>query len=456
MGLSEEHLSQGGDVPSPLPASKPLMRDRDFLKMFASESSSELGAQVSLLALPLTAIVLLHASAFEVGTLAALGTLPYLLLGLPAGAFLERVRRRPVLVYSALGRAVAIAVVPLLWALGRLDIEALYAIAFLVGLMTTFYAIAWQAYLPSLVGTSRLHEASARLSLCDSGAQLLGPGLAGLLIRALSAPLALLTDGVGFLAAGLSVGRIKRLEPAVVAEGGSSVREQVAEGLRYIASHELLRWTAVYTGAVNAVGAALNVVLVLFEVRVLHFSAGTIGLIFLLGNVGFVIGAPLVRGVTARLGLGRTMLFAAVLGGTAPVLFPIVQHADAVPVLVAGWFCRALATPFFGVNQVTLRLAITPSRLLARMTATMKFFVMGAMPIGSFVAGALAGDMGSRFTLWVIAAVSCVSVLAVAATKLRDVTVAPGQLALGAVARSDSLGPRRSLRRLTGLADAES
>jgi len=254
-----------------------------------------------------------------------------------------------------------------------------------------------------------------------------------LLIRALSAPLALLTDALGFLAAGLSVSRIKRSEPAVVSEDGSNVRAQVAEGLRYITRHELLRWTAVYTGAVNAVGAALNVVLVLFEVRVLHFSAGTIGLIFLLGNVGFVIGAPLVRRVTGRLGAGRTMLFAAILGGAAPVLFPAVQHADAIPVLVAGWFCRALAAPFFGVNQVTLRLAITPSRLLARMTATMKFFVMGAMPIGSFLAGVLAGEIGSRFTLWVIAAISCVSVLAVAGTKLRDVSFPPDQLGSGAV-----------------------
>jgi len=140
------------------------MRDRDFLKMFVSEGSAGVGSQVSLLALPLAAIVLLHSSAFEVGTLAALGTLPYLLFGLPAGAFLERVRRRPVLLYSALGRAAVLAVVPVFWALGRLDVEILYAVAFLVGLMTTFYDIAWQAYLPSLVGTSRLHEASCQPS----------------------------------------------------------------------------------------------------------------------------------------------------------------------------------------------------------------------------------------------------------------------------------------------------
>jgi MFS family permease len=405
------------------------MRDRDFLKMFLSDGSAGVGAQVSLLALPLTAIVLLHASGLEVGALSALCTLPYLLFSLPAGAFLERTHRRPVLLYSALGRAAVLAVVPVSWLLGRLDIEILFAVAFLVGLMTTFYDIAWQAYLPALVGTSRLHEASARLSLCDSGSQLVGPGLAGILIRALSAPLALFVDALGFVVAGLSVRRIRRSEPPVVVSADdSTVREQMMEGLRYVAGHDLLRWTAVYIGAVNAVSAALNVVLVLFEVRVLHFSAGTIGLVFLLGNLGFVIGAPLVRRVTARLGVGRTMLLAALLAGAAPALFPLARPANAIPVIVLGWFCRALASPFYGVNQVSLRLAITPPRLLARMTATMKFFVMGAMPLGAFLGGVLAGGFGSRSTLWMIAGVSAVSVLAVAMTKLRAVSTPPEEL----------------------------
>jgi MFS family permease len=405
------------------------MRDRDFLKMFVSEGSAGVGSQVSLLALPLTAIVLLHASALEVGTLSALGYIPYLLFGLPVGVWLERNRRRPVLLYSALGRAAVLVTVPILWALGRLDVEILYGVAFLVGLMTTFYDIAWQAYLPALVGTSRLHEASARLSLCDSGSQLLGPGLAGLLIRALSAPVALLVDALGFVVAGFSMKHIRRPEPAVaVLDDGPTRREQAAEGLRYVAGHYLLRWMAVYVGASNVVGAALNVVLVLFEARVLHFSAGLIGAVFLLGNLGFVLGAPMVRSVTARLGIGRTMLLAAVVGGGAPVLLPVARAADAVPVLVAGWFFRALASPFYGVNQVSLRLAITPPPLLARMTATMKFFVMGAMPLGSFLGGALAGSLGSRSTLWVIAGFSALSVLAVAGTKLRQVSTPPEQL----------------------------
>ena len=139
------------------------------------------------------------------------------------------------------------------------------------------------------------------------------------------------------------------------------------------------------------------------------------------------------RRVTARLGIGRTMLVGALVGGAAPVLFPMARPADAVPVLVVGWFFRAVASPFYGVNQVSLRLAITPAPLLARMTATMKFFVMGAMPLGSFLGGALAGGVGSRSTLWLIAGASALSVLAVAATKLREVSTPPEELRPGIV-----------------------
>ncbi|MGH9106434.1 MAG: MFS transporter [Acidimicrobiales bacterium] len=411
------------------------MRVPDFQKLFLSASTAQLGAQVTLLALPLAAILSLHASAMQVGVLAALGTLPYLLVGLPAGAWLERARLKRVLSLSALGRAVVLGSVPLLWALHQVDIEVLDVIAIVVGLMSTFYDIAWQSYLPSLVGTSRLHEASSRLTIASSGAQLFGPGLAGYLVRALSAPVALLADAVGFVVAAISVHSIQANEPAPagpLGEGG--VAKRVAEGLAYVTRHELLRWIAVGTGTWNFAGTALNVVLVLFEARVLHYSAGTIGLVFFLGNIGYVIGAPLVRKVTARLGVGRTMFLGATLGGLGPVLLPMARPEDALGLLVAGWFFRALGSPLYMVNQVSVRLAITPAELTARMTATMKFFVMGAMPVGSFLGGALAGAIGDRPTLWVVAAVAAASVLATALSKVRLLSVPPEKLRPGTVA----------------------
>lgn len=332
---------------------RPLIRFQDFQKLVLSTGASNLGAQVSLLALPLTAILELRASATQVGLLAALGTLPYVLVGLPVGAWLERARLKPVLFGSALGRAAVLTCVPLLWALHLVDIVVLDGAAVLVGLMSTFYLIAWRAYLPSLVGTSRLHEANSRLTFANSGSQLLGPALAGYLVRALSAPLALLADASGFAVAGFSVRAIRACEPAPASsEDEAGMAVQVAQGLGYVAGNELLRWIAVGTGASNFVGAALNVVLVLFETRVLHYSPGTIGLVFFLGNIGYLVGAPLVRKVTERLGVGHTMVLGAALGWLGPVLFPLARAEDAMAVLVAGWFFWALGSPWYGVNQV--------------------------------------------------------------------------------------------------------
>lgn len=405
------------------------MRVADFQKLFLSASSSGLGQQVSLLALPLVAILGLHASPLQVGTLSALGTLPYLLVGLPAGAYIERVRLKPLLTLSALVRACVLTSVPVLWAFHRVNIEVLDVVALLVGLLSTFYDIAWQTYLPSLVGTSRLHEASSRLTIASSGSQLFGPGLAGVLVHVLSAPLALLADAFGFIAAGLSVRSIKAPEPARRSgDDDDGMLRRVVEGVAYVTRHDLLRWIAVGTGAWNFVGTALNVVLVLFEARVLHYSAGTIGLVFFMGNVGYLIGAPLVRMVTSRLGVGRTMLLGATLGGLGPAILPFARVGDAMAVLVAGWFFRALGSPLYMVNQLSLRLAITPAALTARMTATMKFFVMGAMPLGSFLGGVLAGVLGDRPTLWLIAAVAACSVLATALSNLRQVRTPPEHL----------------------------
>ncbi len=416
------HLSLAGGAEQ----AEPLMKAPDFRRLVLSASTSSLGAQVSLLALPLVAILGLHASATQVGILAALGTLPYLLVGLPVGAWLEGARLRPVLSSAALGRAAVLTCVPVLWVLHLVDIGVLDAAAVLVGLMSTFFDIAWQAYLPTLVGTSRLHEANSRLNFASSGARLVGPGLAGYLIRALTAPFALLADALGFAVAGLSVRGIHAPEPEPEAPGNETrMAEQVADGLSYVARNELLRWIAVGTGASNFVGAGLNVVLVLFEARVLHYSAGTIGLVFFMGNLGYLVGAPLVRKVTASLGVGRTMVLGTGLGFLGPALFPFARAEDAMAVLVAGWFFWAIGSPWYGVNQVSLRLAITPAEMTTRMTATMKFFVMGTMPLGSFLGGVLAGELGDRSTLAILAAVASVPLLATSLSKLRSVSALP-------------------------------
>ncbi|HZD64606.1 MAG TPA: MFS transporter [Acidimicrobiales bacterium] len=431
-----------GAQPRPGRPRRGLHRNRDFLKLWAGETTANVGDQVSLLALPLTAILLLRADPLQVGLVSGLETLPFVLVGLPAGVWLERVRRRPVLVATGAGRAGILALVPVLGVLGWLSLPALDAVALAVGSLTTFFDIAWQTYLPSLVGADRVHEANARLSTSSSGARLAGPGLAGVAVGALSAPVALLADALGFLAAACCVAGIRRPEPRPTRAAKSRLVPEVGQGLGYVMGHRLLRWTATATGCFNAVEMALNVVLVLFEARVLHFSPGLIGLVFMLGNIGFILGALAVRPITARLGIGPTIVVAACLMALAPAVFPLAHPAAAVPLLVGGWFLRAVASPVYNTNQVSLRLAITPEPLLARMTATMKFFVMGGMPVGSFLGGALGAALGLRPTLWTIAAVSVVPFLAVALTDVRRVRTAPEHLRPpGGPHASDHPGP---------------
>lgn len=389
-----------------------LGSDPDFVLLWLGRTTSGLGSQVSLLALPLTAILLLHAGALRVGMLAAAETAPFLLIGLPAGVWLERVPRRPVLVATGLLRTAVLAVVPVGFALGWLSLGELVAVAFCLGLLTTLFDIAWQAYLPGLVGFERLHEANARLSVSGSGAQLAGPGLAGVLVGWLTAPVALLADAAGFALAGLFVWRIRRPEPRPAAgreRGG--VGGQIGEGLRFVLGRADLRAIAFFTGVANAVGAALNVVLVVFEARVLHLGPGEIGLLFLVGNLGLVLGAVGVSALSDRFGLGPTLLAGGALMGVGPALLPLSHAGLGVSLIVAGWFVRAFGSPLYGTNQVSYRLAVTPERLVARMTASMKFFVMGAMPLGSFLAGLLGSTLGLRATLWVIAGLSALAVV---------------------------------------------
>lgn len=437
MGIDTDEGEEAGEAHTgPPPAAvRSLLRDWDFVKLWIACTTASLGSQVSVLALPLAAILLLHSGAFQVGLLAALGTLPYLLVGLPAGVWLERLPRRPVLAITAFARMALMCLVPATWALGRLTLLELDVVAFTLGILTTLFDIAWQVYLPGLVDRGRLHSANAYLWVSSSGAQLAGPGLGGALVGALSAPTALLADAIGFLAAGLVVLGIRRREIMGEVERRPSLVREIAEGMRFVVGHRYLRPIAMFTGANNAVVAALNVVLIVYEAKVLHMGAGAIGVVFLIGNTGLLLGTALVRPLASRLGVGRTLLLGAVLIAFGPLLLPLATPLFAIPLLIGGWFLQALGSPLYGANQVSLRLAITPRRLLARMTATIKFFVMGSMPIGSFLAGAAAAAIGLRNTLWLIAAISAASILTVLLTELRRVEVGPDELH-----RSDEAG----------------
>lgn len=383
-----------------------LWRHGDFLKLWSGETISQLGSQVTLLALPLTAVLILHATAGEMGILTAAETAPFLLIGLFSGVVVDRMRRRPILIATDLGRFGLLLCVPLLDLVHQLRIEYLYAIAFLSGILTVFFEIAYQSYLPTLVGREQLVEGNSKLEVSRSGAQIAGPGLAGVLVSLVTAPLAIFADALSFLASALFLGWIHTVEPSPVRHGPErSIWADIGEGLRVVLGNPLLRSIAGCTGTSNLFGSITSAILVLYATRDLGIGAGLLGLIFMAGNVGFLLGALLSGRIPQWIGLGPTITYSVLVGGAGWLLVPLAggPRWAVVLMLIGAQFIGGFGSPVYNVNQVSLRQTITPDRVQGRMNASMRFIVWGTLPIGSLIGGALGGAIGLRPTLWVAA-----------------------------------------------------
>ncbi len=378
-----------------------LWRHPDFLRLWSAQTVSQFGSQVSQLALPLAAILVLDASAFEVALLGTVEFLPFLLFALPAGVWVDRLRRKPILVLGDLGRAVALASVPLAYAFDALTIWQLYAVGFLVGVCTVFFDVAYQSYLPSLVDRSQLVDGNSKLEVSRSGAALAGPGLAGALIGAVTAPYAILLDAVSFLASAGLVLRIRRAEPLPEPTAKPSMRRELVEGLRYLLGHRFWRPLAVTVALSNFFNTLAFSIFLVYAVRQLDLSAALIGLVLGVGNVGWLLGAVAANRLSARLGVGLTLVGSAMVFGPALLLVPAAPQSQPIPFIVVALILASFAGIVFNVTGLSFQQAVTPDRLLGRLNATRRFIVWGVIPLGSLAGGALASLIGLRPTLWV-------------------------------------------------------
>jgi MFS family permease len=393
-------------MPSLLPRGG-LWRHRDFLKLWSAETVSQFGTQVTLLALPLAAILVLKASAFEVALLGAIEFLPFILFSLPAGVWVDRLPRRPILIVGDLGRAISLASVPIAYELGLLSVAQLYAVAFVNGILTVFFDVAYQSYLPSLVERDQLVEGNAKLELSRSAAQIAGPGVAGGLVGLVTAPIAIVADAVSFLASAAFVFAIRRAEPPPQpakdpATGrGPGMRVEVAAGLRYVLDHRFLRNIAASTGSSNFFTSLAFSIFLVYAVRELGLTPELLGLIFGVSNVGILVGAATANRIAERIGVGPTIVGSIALGGPALLLVPLASREAAVPFFIVALGIGGFSSVVYNINQVSLRQAITPERMQGRMNATMRFIVWGTMPIGSIIGGALGTTLGLASTLWI-------------------------------------------------------
>jgi MFS family permease len=404
----------------------PLVRHRDFVRLWGAQTVSQVGSQVSQLALPLVAVIVLHASAFRVALLGTVEMLPFLLFALPAGAWVDRIARRPVLIVADAGRALALGSIPLAAAFGHTTIWQLYAVGFVAGTLTVFFDVAYQSYLPSLVGSEHVVEGNSKLEVSRSGAQIAGPGLAGLLVVVITAPYAIAVDAVSFVWSALLLGRIGSREPARQRAPDRKLRTEIAEGLRYLLGDPRWRVMTAYVATFN-LGSSMNGPLgLVYAVRRLGLSPAQLGLVFMLGNLGWLGGALVARRVTERLGVGRTLALGAALGGAPLLLWPLTPRTVAVPLLVVSTLLVSFGVVLFNIPGISLYQTLVPDRLLGRMNASRRWIVWGVLPLGSLIGGVLASSIGVRATLFVGAGLSTVAFVFLLAKPIRSIATVDG------------------------------
>jgi MFS family permease len=384
-----------------------LWRNRDFVRFWAGESVSLVGSQVTALALPFMAVLVLDASPAQMGLLGAVGFLPFLVVTLPAGAWIDRHDRRPVLIVANLGRAALLATIPLAAALHVLGMELLYLIAFAVGVLTVAFEVAYLAYLPSLVSRERLTTANGRLLASASAAEMGGPGLAGLLISIVGAPVALAVDAASYIVSAISLIGIARREPPPAPDpaGGRHVIAEIREGLQVTFGSPLLRAVAAEAATYNGLYQMIEVLVLLYFTRELGLDPTTIGLLFAVGAVGALLGSLVAGKLAARFGLGRTIAGSMVLGCAAPLLLPLASGPPLVSgaLIAASFFVGGFGVAISNVHVVSIRQTATPDRLLGRMNASYRTVVYGAIPLGALLGGVLGELIGLRETLTVAA-----------------------------------------------------
>jgi MFS-type transporter involved in bile tolerance (Atg22 family) len=375
-----------------------LWRHADFMKLWIRQTTSWFGSAFSRLAIPLIAALTLQTTHAEMGLLTAAGTAPTLFIGLFAGVGVDRVRHRHLLISGDVGRALLLLTIPTTAFLGVLTMVQLYVVGFLIGTFCIFFEVASRSYLPTLIDRRQLLEANGKLELSGSITAIAGPSLAGLIIQAITAPLAIVLDALSYLLSALCVVFIHKPEQLPVLSRLPMI-SQVREGLGVVFRDPLLRAFAGCLATSNFASNAFFALYILYGTRQLGLNAAGLGLAYGLGAGGAVLAAVIGARVTARLGVGRALLLGAFIGSleVLPVVFA--TPASAVLLLFLSSLLGNFGWVLYNINAVSLRQAVTPMALQGRVNATFSFLVSGMLPLGALAGGALAELLGLSTTI---------------------------------------------------------
>lgn len=403
---------------------------RDFRRLWMGQASSKLGSSVTSVAMPLVAVATLQASAFQVALLSAAAWLPWLLIGLPAGAWVDRLRRRPIMVVCDLTAALLFLSVPVAAWLDLLTIGHLLAVALLAGTADVFFRTAYQAYLPSLLDERDLPEGNAKLQGTESAVSVAGPGLAGLLAQFAGAVTAVLLDALSFVASALCLSSIGFREPRnPQPRRSANLRREIAEGIRFVARDRYLRVFTVAGAASNIGLTGYQSLIVVFLVREVGLRPGTVGILLTAMSCGGVLGAAVATPLARRFGTARTVLICNLGASPFGLLIPLTDRGPRLALLVIGGLVIGIGVVAGNVVKGVFRQRYTPPHLLGRVMVSMQFLNFGAIPLGALMAGSLAAALGVRPAIWIMTsglALTGVILLAEPIRGRRDLPERPG------------------------------
>jgi MFS family permease len=385
------------------PLTRSLWRDNDFVLLWTANTASQLGTRISAVAIPLLAVNVLAATPWDMGLLNAVQSAGIILVGLPAGAWMDRIRRRRLMLAMDLLRAGVLLAIPLAAMAGKLHLGLIFVVALVASMGTAFFDIAQQTLVPSLVGTGRVIEANTRIQASQSIAGAAGPGIGGVLAASLGAANTVLVTCVTFVLSFGTLNRIARPESTPEPSPDRHLAAEVAEGLRYVLGDNVLRAIALCTATANLFMAAVLSLMVVFLVRTVGLPSVAVGLIVTGSALGGGTAALTARRWTAALGQGRTIWLSMVVTQPFALLLPWARRDALLALFVLGWIVLGYGSTVYNIVQVSYRQASCPNRLLGRVQASNRFFAWGTLPLGGLLGGALGTWLGLRAALLIAA-----------------------------------------------------
>ncbi|MCW2879229.1 MAG: transporter [Sphaerisporangium sp.] len=428
-----------------------LLRDRDFRLLWIGETASSFGSTLTAVALPLVAITTLRAGTFVVALLTAAAWVPWMLIGLPAGAWVDRLPRRPVMLICDAVSLLAFLSVPVAAWWGVLTIGHLLAVALLAGTAKVFFQTAYQVYMPAIVGTGDLREGNAKLQGGESAAQVAGPGAGGVMAQVFGAVSGLLIDAASFLVSAFCLLAIRiREAPVVRTRRSTTLRQEIGEGLRFVSRDPYLRVLTVFGATSNLALVGYQAILVVFLVREVGVSPGTVGGLIAATSLGGVAGAAGATWIARRLGSAHALLACEVLAAPFGLLIPLASPGAGLAFVVVGGLIVVAGVVAGNVIKSSFRQTYCPRHLMGRVSVSMQFVNYGTIPLGALLGGALGDSIGTRPSMWIMTgglALTGLVLLTGPLRRHRDLPTAPEALEAPCSEPSTSGATLRDVRR---------